>query len=725
VSQHTDTDTDDGVGVRLAIGVGSILAAGVIGLISTRRTLQRRRRRPGAATPMPTGDAATLEQVLRAAADPLSVKVVDRALRTLAQQQAHGGQPLPAVRAARLTAEQFELYLAEPATLPEPWVETSDQAVWILPAGLNDDRILDAETAKTVAAPYPSLVTVGHDVDDAHVFVDLEFLGTLGVTGAGTAATREVLAAIAVELATSEWADDLLVTIVGAYAELEDIAQTGRIRYLPSAGRVIDELRLRAEQDRDTLAAEQAADLNHARVTGVAPGIWTPEIVLLAGELTPGQRATLQELVDQLPRVAIAAVTSGEKVGDWELQLTGADTAVLNPPGIQLRPQRIPADTYAELLDLAATTHDDTEPDDAQPEAQVHTLPAPQLEEPEPDGLQAGTAPADDLDDDGDGDGADSANTEVPDVLARFIATPSPFSASAIPDLDGTDDDTGTADGEPAVADPAAVAGDQVEEDSDAEIHPMRLPAPRILVLGPVEIENPAGTVEPTKASRLRELAAYLALHPGANYHAIDAAIWPGARDNTNTRNTSMSKLRRWLGKDADGNDHMPRHSTAGYSLGDAVRTDWDSWKELIPGKASEVATDKLEAALGLIREPGLPFANSSPKRYAWAEGHLQAITDAIADAAYELARRRLIDGRWRDAERAAVAGLKADPAWERLWRVRIAAAHSAGNTAAVTEAVDRLLALNEQLGVDPEPETLRLLEQIKDPHGQITTAAL
>src|SRR5690606_27784777 len=117
---------------RTTFGVGAVLAAGVLALIEARRRTQQRRRRPGQALPMATGDAAATEQELRATADALSVEHVDVALRTLAATCARTGQPLPVTRAARLTATQFDLYLSEPATLPAPWVGTPDELVWTL-----------------------------------------------------------------------------------------------------------------------------------------------------------------------------------------------------------------------------------------------------------------------------------------------------------------------------------------------------------------------------------------------------------------------------------------------------------------------------------------------------------------------------------------------------------------------------------------------------------------
>jgi hypothetical protein len=208
-------------------------------------------------------------------------------LRTLAHSCSRTGDPLPVVRAATLTADQFDLYLAEPGELPDPWSGTADATVWSLDAA--SATTLDAATVTDVPAPYPALVTIGHDLEGGYVFLDLEHLGALNITG-DPERTQEVIAAVAVELATSQWADDLQITLVGAYPVLEDALQTGRIRYLPAVGHVLDELANRAELDRVALASEHAHDLQHARVTGAAPDAWTPEIVLLAGPITARQR---------------------------------------------------------------------------------------------------------------------------------------------------------------------------------------------------------------------------------------------------------------------------------------------------------------------------------------------------------------------------------------------------------------------------------------------------
>ena len=751
---------------RTSYGVGALLAAGVIALLATKRRTQQRRRRPGQSMPMPSGAAARAEQELRATADALSIETVDVALRTLARNCADTGVALPAVRAARLTATQFDLYLAEPADLPVPWTGTADDTVWTLEVD-NAADLSEVDVAD-IPAPYPALVTIGHDEEEGHVLLDLEFLGTLGVIGQDAAATREILAALAIELANSTWADDLQVTLVGAFPDLEDTLQTGRIRYLPSVGRLLEDLLHRAELDRQAMSAHGAPDLHHARVTGAAPDVWAPEIVLLAGEITDRQRNQLEQLVTDLPRVAMAMITNGLTVGEWGLDLTagdGPEYAVLTPIGLQLRPQRLPAEQYGHLLEIASLADiEELDPAEAAPLpslAEVESItpnnepatPVSAMPEITLDHLEAVTretpVPAPALDPttlqdqrpqpSAYGSIADDTEQTIPaqpdadeDTFAdEDDLSPQP-SATAPPAAEPTTDSTtATAtpvpETEPELA-ATHVAPDPADEEDGAHqldqpvppalVHPMPIPAPRILVLGPVDVLNATGKVEPTKRSRLLEYAAYLSLTPGTTHTAIDNAIWPDRRneDNLNTRNTATSKLRRWVGTDpVSGEEYLPRlQAGEGYAFHSAVTTDAGDWEQLLGHDPLNATTERLEEALALVR--GIPFEGTHRKRYAWAEPIRQRLISEIVDASYELARRRLMDGRWRGAEEAVVVGLRIEPAQENLWRLRILAAHESRNTAAETEAIERLLTITEQLECDLEPETEQLLAALKTP---------
>lgn len=255
----------------------------------------------------------------------------------------------------------------------------------------------------------------------------------------------------------------------------------------------------------------------------------------------------------------------------------------------------------------------------------------------------------------------------------------------------------------PPLPEPSSIAGDPPAVLSSA---------PQLLMLGPVQVVGATGVVEPTKQARLTELAAILALNPGCDHTTIDACYFPGLRVNDNARNTQISKLRRWLGKSAAGDDFLPRYqSTAGYRLHKEVTSDWDRWQELLPAGPSSASLDALEEALGLVR--GRPFDGVRSRRYAWAESLKQQMISAIVDASYELARRRLLAGQWRAAEAAVVIGLSIEPGMERLWRTRILAAYAAGNIPALQEAVDRLLSIVDELGGDLEQSTEDLLTQL------------
>ena len=246
------------------------------------------------------------------------------------------------------------------------------------------------------------------------------------------------------------------------------------------------------------------------------------------------------------------------------------------------------------------------------------------------------------------------------------------------------------------------------------EVRPA-LPAPYIGVLGPVTVEHARGTCEKSRRARLSEYAAYLALFPGATASAIDDAIWPDRKveDNENTRHTTTSKLRGWFSEADDGRPYLPTHPGAGFAFRPAVRTDWDDWRALLPDGPLQASTENLERALTLVR--GRPFQGVHRSRYAWAEPLRQQMIDQIVDAAHELARRRAHDGDWRAAEAAVLVGLTIDPALERLWRVRILAAHATSPTTTGSEAIERMLTITNDLGGDLEPETEALLSAIED----------
>jgi nucleoid-associated protein YgaU len=697
---EADADEDEPVMVRTAAGIGAALAAGLLALLAGRRVRQQRRRRPGQRIAMPDPDLVPAELELRLVEDPDGRLRVDHALRTLSRLLADAGAALPALRLARLSSGQLELYLAEPAVLPAPFTATSDPTVWTLPA---DSPLLAAAELTRVPAPYPALVTLGHDLDGAHVLVDLEHCGSLAVTG-DQAATTAVLAALATELATSVWADDLQVTLVGCLPELPDALGTGRLRHVTGLHELLRALEHRSAAVRASLASAGAPDLQHARTAaGHSHGDnWTPEIVLLSQPLGPADRERLQALLHDLPRVALAAVTTGDSpFSEWTLNLNtvdsgrGDDVAVLAPIGMSLRPQRLTDRDLTQLLDLLAVTD----------------MPAYPAEDGPFLDPAAGEPTLADL-------GTHVVHHDPP-VLRVMNAPPSPSTAPdhsrgpATAEVEQQDGplcdampnehiDKGALGPGPAgrPADPEEPAG-----------QPGQLPPPLMQLLGSVELLHPRGAVERSKQRQLTEIAAYLCLHPGRDHTHLSEAIWPGARTLDNTRNTALSKLRKWLGTNTDGEDYVPRVLDDGYRLHPDIRSDWQLWHELLPDGPGAADTAALAAALGLVQDR--PFAGTNPRRYAWAERHRQDMISAIVDAAHELARRALLEGNAPLARHAAAAGLQADPGAELLWRDALRAEWLAGDLTGLTATADRLSALADELGDDLEHETLELLDEL------------
>jgi nucleoid-associated protein YgaU len=681
--------------VRTAEGVGGLLAAGLLLLLGAKRARQQRRRRPGERIAMPTAALAVVERDLRLVEDPDGLARVDQALRTLSVLLGRSGQTLPALRMARLTSQQLELYLDEPGSLPTPFQEGADATVWTV---ASDAELLSLTELTDVPAPYPSLVTIGHDPDGAHLLLDLEHVRALSICGDIVRGT-EILAAIAAEYATSSWAPDLHVTIVGCLPELPDALGTGRVRHLPTLEELLPAWEHRATDIRAALQVHGFGDLNQARTAqpGQCGGsdAWTPEIVLVRGPIDPDVRARLDAILDLTPGVGVSAViTDDTTAGPWTLTLDDAKSgpdavATLLPLGVAVRPQRLAAAELDTLLELFAVTD----------------LPA---RAPSLNDAYAGhgsNAPVDDEPALADLDSQRGTREPEPSDPARRVIDL---------DTERPPDSERIAGQATATAEEGEILGPPDDhDDAGAEAATEDRASPLIQLLGPVDILNARGTIEPSKRRQLLEIAAYLSLHPGGDRNLLNEAIWPGAPALDNTRHTALSKLRKWLGTNDDGVDYVPRVLIDGYRMHPHVRSDWQQWQELLPDGPAQANNTTLRSALALVK--GKPFAGTNPRHYAWAEPTRQDMISAIADTAHELARRSLLEGDATGARQAAAAGLYADPGAELLWRDALKAEWLAGDRAGLEATADRLTALSEDLGDDLEPETIDLLNELLD----------
>jgi LysM repeat protein/DNA-binding SARP family transcriptional activator len=699
-SDRPGQESQDPVTVRTATGVGALLAAGMLVLLGRKRSRQQCRRRPGQRIAMPPPELAAAELALRHTEDPVGLGRVDQALRTLSLMLGMTGRVLPGLRLIRLAGEDLELYLSEPGLPPAPFTGAADATVWTL---ASDAALPTSEQLAGVGAPYPSLVTLGHDLDGAHLLIDLEHATHLSLNsprhghghgendgdGDGGGSDGEnglaVLAALTAELATSPWADDLQITAVGCLPDLPAALGTGRVQHLPSLEQLLPALEHRVAAVRAALAAAGLQDLRHARTHG-SPGqqhgdAWTPHIVVLAGPVRPDLRHRLAGIAHDLPAAGVALVTvagsdSGVDSGfgqrtEWTLTLESPEAgqdplAVLDPLGITLHPQHLNRQDLQKLLALISITD----------------LPAHSLPDHEP------------------GPGPLIADEPTLADLGRGLQ-------------DGTAATSHVPCGTPAVdeAEPAANSNAGPDRAAETAASSAVMPAPMVRLLGSVDLIGARGEVEQSKQRQLTEIAAYLTLNPGRDHSHLNEAIWPGARSLDNTRNTAVSKLRKWLGSSPDGRDYVPSVLSDGYRLHPDVTSDWQQWLALLPAGSSTASTHDLAAALELVH--GKPFAGTNPRRYAWAERDRQDMISAIVDVAHELARRALLEADATLARRAAAAGLQADPGAELLWRDTLKAEWLAGDLDSVRHTAERLTALAEELGDDLEPETIALLEQL------------
>ncbi|WP_086881889.1 LysM peptidoglycan-binding domain-containing protein, partial [Streptomyces rhizosphaericus] len=243
---------------------------------------------------------------------------------------------------------------------------------------------------------------------------------------------------------------------------------------------------------------------------------------------------------------------------------------------------------------------------------------------------------------------------------------------------------------------------------------------PQIRVLGPVDVVGALGRVEPNRRNSLTEIAAWLVLHPGRNRHELDEAVWPGQRVYAGTRNTAISRLRNWLGRDprlpADAPDssYLPPINNGVYAFNQDVTADWHQFKDLyLRGMhhQGEDADTALAHALALVR--GRPFADIDQSRYVWAEHDIQEMISATVDVAHELAVRRMAVRDFRAAANAASVGLTCDIQAELLYCDLFQLYSATGDRAGLERTAHQLNRISTETGLDSSPETVALLNTL------------
>jgi hypothetical protein len=232
---------------------------------------------------------------------------------------------------------------------------------------------------------------------------------------------------------------------------------------------------------------------------------------------------------------------------------------------------------------------------------------------------------------------------------------------------------------------------------------------PMLQLLGPIELLGAAGTLPPRAGKQCLEYCGWLLEHPGTTAMAMASALAVAE----GTRRSNMSRLRTWLGSDPGGEPYLPDAYTGRIVLHPAVSSDWQRLQILTAPGVNRSTTAALKAALELVR--GAPLADAAPGQWHWAEELRTDMISAVRDIGVELANRAIDAGDLDLARWAAARALVAAPGDELLMAARIRTEHQAGNVAETERLTLQVAAQARTLGVDLEPETVILLQEVME----------
>lgn len=350
VSRHSQDDPDYDAAPVLA--ASALVSAGVIATLTRLRRRQQRHREPGRMIRLPSGQAARSEVHLRRAAVGAPFDRLDLALRALAHSLGRRQPgPCPAISVLSVSPEAIEVLLTDAVDAQHgPFEVTAGGRAWTLPARVPDDDL--RPLADLQSGPAPALVTVG-TVDERTVLIDLE-AGGRTIVGGDPDDAKALLWTMAVELATSNRADDFSLVLVGKAPTGLDTLD--RVRVVDSLDDMLSSIEADAASTTASLAKLRRSSTFDARATDPTL-LLTPTVVLI-----PDPRAG--PALDSLMAAAgeshgLAVVATGDIDGPFDRELcVEADTLLVKPLGLCLRPAALPAGVIEDVGEILSTAID-------------------------------------------------------------------------------------------------------------------------------------------------------------------------------------------------------------------------------------------------------------------------------------------------------------------------------------------------------------------------------
>lgn len=675
---RADASRDDWAAAAAGLaGTGAFLAAGLIAALARRRRLQLQARPVGRRIVHPSGPAHRVEAALGRQQQPMGLRTLDLALRGMAAHCLSIGIGVPRLSLAAVAEDHLELLVAEGGPAPTVPGFTGSDCRWRLDQpGLQ--RLRSAADLGDTLRPFPALVTLGRDDRDRTVLADLESLGLLALAPADKDGedgadgehgedgadgehgehrehpeTAAMLNAMALELACSPWTDEMVLTLVGEWPDLAGTFDQPNLTGTDDLDQLLDRLERRADEQREH---RPTGPRGHERINPDLADPWAPEVVLIRAPLSADQGRRLFALSTREPRPTIAVVTAGPVPGaPWTLRLpTVTDSGAEDLPPARLEPLGL--DLVHQWLAAPAV---EQVLELVGVTAGHQTTPAPWwvIDEPEPP-----PANVTDLDERVGAWGTAATTREVETVTMQG---PAGFAAGDRP--------------------------------------------PLLQLLGPVELHGATGTPPPRAAKQCLEYCGWLLEHPGTSAQAMASALVVAE----GTRRSNMSRLRTWLGSDPSGDPYLPDAYTGRIALHPSVSSDWHQVQILTAPAVNRAGDAGLRMALELVH--GAPLADAAPGQWHWAEELRTDMISVIRDIGVELATRALTAGDFDLARWAAARALAAAPGDELLLATRVRTEHLAGNASETERLTLHLVAQSRALGVDLDPTTVALLQQVME----------
>ncbi len=233
---------------------------------------------------------------------------------------------------------------------------------------------------------------------------------------------------------------------------------------------------------------------------------------------------------------------------------------------------------------------------------------------------------------------------------------------------------------------------------------PTRPENPTLLLLGPVELLGTSGE-PPTRAmGQCVEYCAWLLMHPESTPTTMVRELLVAET----TRRSNMSRLRTWLGSDADGNPYLPDAYSGRISLAPSVTSDWERFQSLLAGGVNASSTPLLHEAMSLVR--GKPLEDVA-FQWPWTSQWLTDMTSMISDAATVLTDRYLTEQDYSRALWAIDQGRLATGDDETLAVRRIQVLAHAGDRAEVDGAITQLTRTARATNHDLSEDSIRRIQ--------------